>query len=338
MTSPDVIVVGAGVLGLCTAAELASRGRRVVVVDPGGPNASSVAAGMLAPALESLLDRATPERAALLLRARDLWPAFAAAHDIIVHREGADWRGPGASGHVADLRALGFQVEPADGGLTTPDDWRVEAKAALDSLARTQGLEALRAHVRSVDHSETGWRIETDEGGALSAADLVISTGAASSLPGLPEPAARLIDSIQPIKGQLTYVRVDPPERVLRGPNSYVAPTRQGVLIGATMQAGLRDLEPDAAEAGRQVAEGLGMLGRTAAEAGDTRVGVRGSVPDGLPMAGRVGPGLHLALAPRRNGWLLGPMVGRIVADEIEGAARSPDAAALDPLRFTPAG
>ena len=74
----------------------------------------------------------------------------------------------------------------------------------------------------------------------------------------------------------------------------------------------------------------------------DWRVGVRGATPDGLPMAGQAAPGLWLALAPRRNGWLLAPLVGPVVSDAIEGrsvtgGAPGPDAAALDPLRFTPA-
>jgi len=64
-------------------------------------------------------------------------------------------------------------------------------------------------------------------------------------------------------------------------------------------------------------------------------VGIRGATTDGLPLAGSSGePGLHLALAPRRNGWLLGPLVARITADGIEGRPPLVDAAALDPLRF----
>ena len=66
------------------------------------------------------------------------------------------------------------------------------------------------------------------------------------------------------------------------------------------------------------------------------RAGVRGASADGLPMAGPApdGEGLFLALAPRRNGWLLGPLVGAVVADAIEGRAPSPQARALDPRRF----
>jgi glycine oxidase len=106
------------------------------------------------------------------------------------------------------------------------------------------------------------------------------------------------------------------------------------VVIGATMEPGRRDLEPDPVEAARQVAAGLALLGVTG-EAGPTRVGIRGATADGLPLAGPSGEaGLHLALAPRRNGWLMGPLVGRIVADGIEGRTPVADAAALDPLRF----
>ena len=77
------------------------------------------------------------------------------------------------------------------------------------------------------------------------------------------------------------------------------------------------------------------LLLAVSGEAGLTRVGIRGATDDGLPLAGPSGePGLHLALAPRRNGWLMGPLVARVTADGIEGRPPLADAAALDPLRF----
>ena len=54
-TSSDssVIVVGAGVIGLATAVELAARGHEVTVLDPApASGASHYAGGMLAPAAE----------------------------------------------------------------------------------------------------------------------------------------------------------------------------------------------------------------------------------------------------------------------------------------------
>ena len=328
-----MIVIGAGVLGLCTAAELAGRGHAVTLIDPGGPNASSVAAGMLAPALESLLEELTPEQAGLLKRARDLWPAFAEAHGLALHREGAEWRGPDVRAALARLVELGFVARATNGGLATPEDWRIEPGAALTTLARTPGLSLVRGRVARVTGEARRWRVEAEDGRTWFAPTLVLATGAAGAIRGLPPPVATLVGSIQPIRGQLTQVAVPGPGRTIRAPGVYVAPAAGGVVVGATMEPGRRDLDPDPGEATTRVAAGLALLG-VDGEAGPTRVGIRGATADGLPLAGAsVEPGLFLALAPRRNGWLLGPLVAQVVADGIEGRPPVQDAAALDPLR-----
>ena len=333
-SSPDVIVIGAGVLGLCTAAELAVRGHAVTVIDPGGPNASSIAAGMIAPAMESLLEQVTVERAALLKRARDIWPAFAEVHGLALLREGADWRGPDAVAAVDRMRDLGFSAQLGPGGLTTPEDWRIEVAPALKALARTPGLAMVRGQIVRLTCDARRWRVEATDGRVWFSPTVIIATGAGAPVAGLPDSTASIVAAITPIRGQLTAVATPTPPRVVRGVGVYVAPCEGGVVIGATMEPGRRDLEPDPDEAGRQVAAGLALLG-AAAEAGPTRVGIRGATADGLPLAGSSGePGLHLALAPRRNGWLLGPLVARVTADGIEGRSPLADAAALDPLRF----
>ena len=333
-SSPDVIVIGAGILGLCTAAELAGRGHAVTVIDPGGPNASAIAAGMIAPALESLLEDLAVERAALLKRARDLWPAFAEAHGLKLLWEGADWRGPDAQAAVARLHALGFDARLNPSGLTTTDDWRIEVAPALKALARTPGLAVVRGRVVRLAGEARRWRVEAGDGRVWFSSTVVLATGAGEPTAGLPGSIAAAVAGITPIRGQLTFVATTSPLRAVRGPGIYAAPCEGGVVIGATMEPGRRDLEPDPTEATRQVAAGLALLGVTG-EAGPTRVGIRGATADGLPLAGPSGePGLHLALAPRRNGWLMGPLVGRVIADGIEGRPPMADAAALDPLRF----
>ncbi|MDQ3126084.1 MAG: FAD-binding oxidoreductase [Pseudomonadota bacterium] len=333
-SSPDVIVIGAGVLGLCTAAELASRGHAVTVIDPGGPNASSIAAGMIAPALESLLEDLVAERAALLKRARDLWPAFAESHGLKLLREGADWRGPDAGAAVARLCALGFEARLNSSGMTTPEDWRIEVAPALKALARTPGLAMVRGLVVRLTGDARRWRVEAGDGRVWFSPTVVLATGAEQPIPGLPDSVAVGVTAVTPIRGQLTFVAMSAPLRVVRGPGVYAAPCEGGVVIGATMEPGRRDLEPDPVEAARQVAAGLALLEVTG-EVGPTRVGVRGATADGLPLAGPSGePGLHLALAPRRNGWLVGPLVAQVTADGIEGRPPTADAAALDPLRF----
>ena len=333
-SSPDVIVIGAGVLGLCTAAELAVRGHAVTVIDPGGPNASSIAAGMIAPALESLLEDVSPQRAALLKRARDLWPSFAETHGLKLLREGADWRGPDAEGAVTRLGALGFDSHTSADGLTTADDWRIEVAPAMKALARTPGLVVVRGQVARLAGDARHWRVEAGDGRVWFSSSLVLATGVGEPIVGLPDSITAAVGAITPIRGQLTFVASSASPRVVRGPGVYAAPCEGGVVIGATMEPGRRDLDPDPVEAARQVAAGLALLDRTG-EVGPTRVGIRGATADGLPFAGPSGePGLHLALAPRRNGWLMGPLVGQTVADGIEGRTPMADAAALDPLRL----
>ncbi|WP_292067422.1 NAD(P)/FAD-dependent oxidoreductase [Brevundimonas sp. UBA7664] len=333
-SSPDVIIIGAGVLGLCTAAELGARGHAVTVIDPGGFNASSAAAGMIAPALECLSDEATPERAALLRRARDLWPAFAETHGLTLIRDGVDWRGPDPEDAIARMKAMGFAAEAAPGGLTSPEDWRVEVVSGLKALARSAGVTIVRGSVASLFADARRWRIQSGDGRLWFTPTVVLATGAAPPLPGLPDQVAAAVSAIEPVRGQLTPVAAQSPPRPLRTPAVYVVPDSGGVVIGATMERGRRDLEPDLDESARRVAAGLTLLDAEGV-AGTPRVGVRGATADGLPLAGPSGePGLHLALAPFRNGWLLGPLVARTVADAVEGGAPSPDAAALDPLRF----
>lgn len=103
------------------------------------------------------------------------------------------------------------------------------------------------------------------------------------------------------------------------------------------MEPGRRDTAPDAEASERLTQAAWAALGRSPEPLSiEWRVGIRGATAGGLPFAGAA-PGedsLFLALAPRRNGWLLGPLVGSVVADAIEGRTASPHARALDPGRF----
>ena len=331
----EIVVVGAGGLGLSVAAELTGRGHSLRVVDPGRTNASAVAAGMIAPAFESLLDGVDAERAALLRDAALLWPGFAARTGIKLDRTPAHWCGPDADEVAERLAALGFVVGP--GAVSATSDMRVDAAESLQVLQAGLTAPVIVEEAVAVERTTEGWRLETTAG-AILAREVVIATGAARALDGLPREVASIIDAVQPIAGQIGRVSERLTDRVLRGREGYVAPVEGGVLIGATMVVGSRSSEPDHA-ASKRLAEAAGrLLGGEAPREIEWRGGVRGATADGLPLAGPVGDGLHLALAPRRNGWLMGPLVGRIVADGIEGRPRGRYAAALDPMRPIPAG
>jgi glycine oxidase len=316
-TSCDIAVIGAGVLGLSVAADLRARGRAVAAIDPGGANASSVAAGMIAPAMESLLDpwEADPAgRAALLKQARDRWPAFAERHGIALIRDGVDWIGPDADGVVARLAALGFAAERTEAGVFCPEDWRIDPVAALAALG--QGIERLEGRVAAVQPHGADWHLTLADGREVVARSIVLATG--TSFPELPEAVRRAVDQVQAIGGRLALTTRRLVERPARFAGGYAVPTGEGTVIGATMEAGglvaeASDLQ-DALLGRAQQALGLREIGPV-----EWRTGVRGATADGLPLSGEVLPGLHLALAPRRNGWLMAPAVAAQTVAGIEG-------------------
>ena len=73
----------------------------------------------------------------------------------------------------------------------------------------------------------------------------MLATGAEPAVSGLPTAVAALVDSITPVRGQVTSLPGLSLARVVRGAGIYAAPTESGVVIGATMEPGRRDLEPD---------------------------------------------------------------------------------------------
>ena len=311
-SSCDIAVIGAGVLGLSVAADLRARGRAVCVIDPGGANASSVAAGMIAPAMESLLDPWTADpvgRAAVLREARDLWPEFAARHGIALIRDGVDWIGPDADGVIARLAVLGFAAERTARGIFCPEDWRIDPVQALAALG--QGVERLEGRVVAVRVQAEGWELTLADESEVSARAVVLACG--TTFPDLPEAVVRAVADVHAIGGRLAFTSRRLVERPVRFAGGYAVPLGEGTVIGATMEVGGLSSEASALQ------EGLLERSRAAlrlAEIGpvEWRMGVRGATADGLPLTGEVLPGFHLALAPRRNGWLMGPQVAAATA------------------------
>lgn len=330
MRTAEIAIVGGGALGLCLAAELARRGARPLVFDaPGPPSASAVAGGMLAPAFEAALDAAPPGQARLGRRARDLWPSLAERVGVTLRRAGAEWRGPDPERLAERMRAAGFTASLEGGRLHTPDDWWLEPEAALAALAAAPGVTRAAERVFSARREAGGWRLEADAG-PCRARDLVLACGTAAAPEGVDwRPPVR------PVKGQIARVQGWSPPWVLRGPGAYVVPVAGGAVVGATMEPDRRDLDVEPAVIDSLLARATAMAPELAgARMVWARAGLRGESPDGLPLAGRVGPGLFAALAPRRNGWLIAPLTAAAAADALEGRGPDPIAAAMDPTRF----
>ena len=353
-----VVVAGAGAVGSVLAAILARRGAAVIWVDPAaeGDNASGVAAGMLAPAFETVLDGGGRDLFALLKAARERWPALLdllGDPDIGLWRGGALWLDlPGVDGVTRhDLKsrfdALGAEADaveaatarnflpslPADltGALYTPEDWSLDpplALAALRSAAIAAGADIVRERVVAFDAGMA----RLSDGRAIAADALVLATGVNS-----PTAAPETVH-LTPIKGHilrqaLSARRTRGP--VLRGVGGYVSATASGMHVGATMEPGMSDRAVDPAIAGRLKAFGERLYPALVGADFTARTGVRATTPDGLPLVGpSAAPGVHLAVGMRRNGWLLAPLVAEMIAAYLTGDDPGPHAARLSPRRF----
>uniref|UniRef100_UPI00286D4D65 NAD(P)/FAD-dependent oxidoreductase n=1 Tax=Phenylobacterium sp. TaxID=1871053 RepID=UPI00286D4D65 len=329
----------AGALGLTSALALADAGAQVTVFDPADAldNASGIAAGMLAPAFESLLDPASPPQLDLLLHARDLWPALEARLGIVVDRAGAVAVGENGFLDRADvgLRALG--LHPADlprraleglapglaetwrRGVLIREDWRIEAGVALSALRAA----CQAAGVVFRQQSARGF-----EGGEW----LVIATGAARDLAVV----APELSGLTPIKGHILRSQAQAYDGiVVRGEGVYVTAAPGAMTLGATMQTGRDDRLVESAEVATLLAAGARLFPQVAEAQITACAGVRAATADGLPMVGRGRHhGVLLAVGARRNGWLLAPLVARIIVDCVRGGEAGPHAQRLDPGRF----
>ncbi|MDQ0462687.1 glycine oxidase [Caulobacter ginsengisoli] len=304
-----VTVAGAGALGLSIAVELARAGAEVTVCDPAplGDNASGVAAGMLAPAFEALLDPVSAGRFPLFKAARDLWPDFAASLDLKLERSGAILTGAG-EGELARLLALGARGSLAPAGLYTPEDWRLDPLAALTAMSGV----AIRQEAVTQPDGLT-----------------IVATGAEIGL--APE-----LTSLTPIKGHILRYSGGPAGGpVLRGAGIYVCPDPNGAIAGATMEVGVSDRGLSPARGAILQAKAEALVPALAGLTPTLSAGVRAATPDGLPLVGwSAREGVFVAAGARRNGWLLAPLVARMTAAYLAGEDPGPWADAMNPRRF----
>jgi glycine oxidase len=355
LSNARVVIAGAGVLGSSIALELARAGAAVVVVDPAplGDNASGVAAGMLAPAFEAVLDEPSAGHFSLLLAARDLWPAFAASAGIELERSGALWasRPEDAEGLLATrthaLEALGPPVRhlsPAEirrlapgirgdvgGGVLTTEDWRLAPGPALAALSDTATQAGARLVQASLIAFENGAAVLAS-GEKLATDLLVVATGAE---------AARLapeLAALTAIKGHILHfgdAGMLAGSPVVRCQDGYVAPTKTGLRVGATMEPGVADRRIDDGAVRRLHGFAADLFPHLTRAPFSAYAAVRAATPDGLPLVGASSsPGVVIAAGARRNGWLLAPLVARLTAAYLAGRDPGPHARALAAGRF----
>ncbi|MEE1834232.1 glycine oxidase ThiO [Streptomyces sp. SP17KL33] len=345
----------------------------VVDPEPGG-GAARVAAGMLAAVTElhygeeTLLGlnlesaRRYPDFAAELTEATGLDLGYRRSGTLAVALDADD------RAHLRELHALQRRsgldsewlsgrecrrLEPmlapgVRGGLRVDGDHQVDPRrlsSALVAACERAGVVFHRAWAEELTVTrERATGIRTGEGDRLSAGHTVLAAGSLSGrLAGVP---TEVRPPVRPVKGQV--LRLTVPKQyapflsrtvraVVRGSQVYLVPRENGELVvGATSEeqgwdttvtaGGVYELLRDAHE----LVPGITELPLT-----ETRAGLRPASPDNAPLLGPSGlDGLLLATGHYRNGVLLTPVTGDVLAEVLTTGELPAEARDFTPLRF----
>jgi glycine oxidase len=369
----DVLVVGAGIIGCATAYHLAHSGLRVAIVDKGGAaqEASQAAAGMLALAGDDPPDREHPlqQLSAAALRYYDgldeqLWqetgvdigladaptlrPAFdepgrTHLQDILTKQlpylPGLQWLD---ASHAREIEPL--LPETVQGALLSPQERNVQAAQLTLAYARGAILRGARLVEgcpvgRLLLQGQQVVGVDTAQG-PIHAGAIVLSAGAWAAQWHVSTPTPPIF----PVKGQMLALQALPGLHLrhtvyMSGVGGIVPKPDGTITVGATVE----HVGFDKVVTADGIATLLTAVTRLTPGLSRARVlrfwaGVRPGSSDGLPL---IGPsqsvqGLWIAGGHFRDGILLGPLTGQLVADLIQQRPlhSEVDLTAFDPDRF----
>jgi glycine oxidase len=238
---------------------------------------------------------------------------------------------------AVELRELEPALSHAVGAMYNPEDGAVDNTVLLTALetfvSRSSRITTTDEAVVGIDAAKSSAKITTKSGSVYSAARVVLAGGAwAGQIAGAP-----LARAVQPARGQLVSYAMAPIRHVAYGPRGYIVPRGNSTIGGSTME--------NVAFDSSTTAEGIAKI-RTAAEeicpslttAGIARswAGLRPVTADMLPL---IGPdprhdSLIYACGHGRNGVLMAPLTGDIIADLVTGTPLSHDLSQFRPGRF----
>lgn len=353
--SAEVVIIGGGVIGLSIARALARRGMRDVVViekNEFGREASWAAGGILAPQIEA---DARDDFFRLACASRDLYPQFAAdlqnesGIDVELDTTGTMYVAFNED-EEAELRRriewqrtqrlrvewlTGDEARAIEPGLSTkvrsalkfPDDYQVDNRKLVEALLIANQRHGVRLiagcgvrKIQIADGAVTGIHTEL---GFLSAKQIVVAAGAWSSSIEAEGALLPRLD-IEPVRGQMLCFNAPGFARhVIYSSRGYLIPRRDGrLLAGSTTEhAGF---DKRVTEAGVDAIRSMAVQIAPTLErfpVSDSWAGFRPRAKDDLPVLGSVEDvkGLFYATGHYRNGILLAPITGEVIADAIVG-------------------
>jgi glycine oxidase len=347
----DVAIVGGGIVGCACAWELAKAGARVTLLEYGktGMQATNAAAGMLAPLIES--EEPGP-MLSLGLRALREYPAMVAEVEAacgfdVEYRETGILKVAFEEDQLAVLhrrlgwqRELGLPIEALDaalcreleprlsprvvGGVFSPSEGNVSNQ--LLALGLERAAQALGAEIRNRTPvtgftTKSGRVIHVRSGDESFACDTVVLAAGARS--GQIARKLRAPLPVEPVRGQMIALggMRTPIQHIVWGPDGYLVPRANGlVFAGATVErVGFRRrTTKDGVRRMRAMAAAL-VPQLAAAKQHFEWAGLRPGTPDHLPFIGPLPSHDNVVAATGhyRNGILLGPLTGKLVAQGI---------------------
>lgn len=366
--SPDVLIVGGGIIGCMIGYDLARAGVRVTIIERRriAEEASWASAGLISPPKRTPLGDA---HARLETRSFNRYPTLLAeladitGHDVEHHQAGRLSVALTAVEETAlrELlpwqRGLGFTVEWLDGdearrrvpaltpavrgGLWCAAASTLRAARLTHALARA----AAKHGATIVEEAPVTGFLTTGErvigvqtaAGEYRAEQTVIATGAWTAQLGdmlnLPLPT-------RPVRGQMLALSAVAPAlpHAIAGAGGFLIPRTDGTVIAAATveEAGFDT---------RITPDGLNWLSTlvstlapsyTGARVSETWAGLRPATADDRPLMGRA-PGwdrLWVAAGHMRDGILWAPITGELLAASILSGVPDPALAPYDPARF----
>jgi glycine oxidase len=367
----DVVIIGGGVIGLAIARELARRGvRDVTVIERAGlgAEASSAAAGMLAPQAEA--DRAD-DFFYLTCRSRDTYPKFASDlqdetgidielettgtlylaftdHDVHELQRRYAWQ---AQAGLPVQMLTPEEAQTLEAGISHdvqlalkfPLDVQVENRRLITALSTSNqrlGVHLLPGTTVTSLNVKQGRvsGVETSRG-PVATENVVLAGGAWVSMLYAPDKSLPDI-GIEPVRGQMLCFEANPQiaGHVIYSQRGYLVPRRDGrLLAGSTTEYAGFDRRVTAAgvqsitSAALEICPAISSL-----PLADSWAGLRPRAADGLPVLGPCAEieGVFYATGHYRNGILLAPLTGELISAGIIEKTFDPALDIFSPDRF----